>query len=235
MRFEDLMKDYEPGMSDFQDDHFVTKRGGGTPYGQYKQALREIGSRIPTLRSSYYEREELLLDIEELEKSNELEGRRKEIQLGRLRGKLVDAEIMLNQTCKDFKRFLSHAFHLKKEIGELTPEKKYRLEQELWEYRVREQISIQLASEGRILNTTLEIISALPQEIKQRVMEDLPFNHEDPQGQTKVLIESYLRQSRGFLDQVSFSEIEISDKEIFKIALGNENPKLDFLGEEDVL
>ena len=230
MKFEDLMKDYEPGMSDFQDDHFVTKRSGGTLYGQYKQALREIGSRIPTLRSSYYDREEILLDIEDLEKCEEKDARY-HISMGRLKGRLLDCEIMLKQTCKDFKRFLTHAYRLKEQLGDITPERKYQLESELWEYRVREQMAIQYASEGRLLNTTLEIISALPQDIKKRVMEDLPHKHENPQEQIGVLIESYLVQSRGLLDEENKEELGISEEEIFKIALGEESLKLDFLGE----
>ena len=45
MTIDDLLLDHQEFHSDLQMDSFITLRAGGTLYGCYKQALRELSTR----------------------------------------------------------------------------------------------------------------------------------------------------------------------------------------------
>lgn len=64
---DDLLADHHYLHWSTQLDHFITVRAGGTPYGMYKQALRELDKRERGLNGMYADRDRLLVDLEELE------------------------------------------------------------------------------------------------------------------------------------------------------------------------
>jgi len=70
-QLKNLLDDHQTGMSQFQDDYFVTTRAGGTLYGQYKQSLRELYKRFRGLRELTCNQERLSIDIEELKEKIE--------------------------------------------------------------------------------------------------------------------------------------------------------------------
>lgn len=67
MPVDDLLADHHYLHWSTQLDHFITVRAGGTPYGMYKQALRELDKRERGLNGMYADRDRLLVDIAELE------------------------------------------------------------------------------------------------------------------------------------------------------------------------
>lgn len=169
MNLDVLLQDHRLYHSELQQDYFITKRSGGTIYGQYKQALRELYKRFRGLKGLYYERDLMKIDIEELmwkiedrefirsvfdEKRNKLELEKKKLDLIELSKNIEDTE-------REFKRFYQQAFSLKKVIGELTEEKRNELDKEMWIYKLKEMCCVDFISNGRVKNTTLELINCL--------------------------------------------------------------------------
>src|SRR5438445_2833578 len=66
----ELLADHQEFHSDLQMDAFITLRSGGTLYGCYKQALRELATRVRALRERYRLRALLDVDLDELAASN---------------------------------------------------------------------------------------------------------------------------------------------------------------------
>lgn len=165
MKIWELLKDHEPGNSDYQDDRLVTIRAGGTVYGMYKQALRELYKRVRGLRELVADRDLLVLDVEEQEERAQgtgREARRAQVEAARMRARLEEVERAIRSTEREAAVFYRQALALKARVGELTPERRYALEAELWEYRVREMAALDAASTGRLSAQTIEHINALP-------------------------------------------------------------------------
>jgi hypothetical protein len=82
MKLNELFADHQLYHSEFQMDNLITLRAGGTLYGQYKQALRELYKRYRGLKQLYGEKELLQVDIDELaekQSENMFEARRNKI------------------------------------------------------------------------------------------------------------------------------------------------------------
>jgi len=176
-RLKELLDDHQTGMSQFQDDNLVTVRAGGTLYGQYKQALRELYKRFRGLRESTCERERLVIDIEELsEKILDCEGfekRRSEVDYKHKVMLMEEANRAIMDTRREFTRFYQQAAYLKDQLGELTPEKRHKLDIEMWEFRIKEMAVIDWITNGRLRNSTYEFLQATPPEMKLRLVESL--------------------------------------------------------------
>ena len=68
------------------------------------------------------------------------------------------------ETEKELARFIFHALRLKKEIGELTEEKRYQLETKSWAAKGLKMAAIDIMASGRISNQTYDFLFALPKE-----------------------------------------------------------------------
>lgn len=181
MRLKELLDDHQTGHSEFQDDYFITIRAGGTIYGQYKQALRELYRRFRGLRELVCSRAKLEIEIErERKKSGALDdGYEKalaDVECTRKTLLLEEANRVIKDTEREFGRFYSQACWLKDMVGELTPKRRKELEVELWEYRVKEMIVVDLVTKGRIGPTAYELLGVLPRESKMHVMHELRNN-----------------------------------------------------------
>jgi len=148
-KLSELLKDHQMFHSKFQQDHLITKRAGGTLYGQYKQSLRELYKRVRGLASDWYQMEKLKNKIKQLQvkeeklnvqiheleyiephnKTNltnieikELKIKKEKIQLDLKHSIMLleSAERSTKETFRELKRFYSQANYLKDEI-----EKKY--------------------------------------------------------------------------------------------------------------
>lgn len=177
MNLKILLDDHQTGMSKFQDDYLVTLRAGGTLYGQYKQALRELYKRFRGLRELTCKHERLLIDIEELEEKLESE---EGFDLKRSRVNYKEKVMLteestraINDTEREFKRFYQQASYLKEEIGDLTDEKRHKLDMEMWEFKIKEMAAIDIVSAGRIRNVTYEFLSSAPKSMKRRIALEL--------------------------------------------------------------
>jgi len=183
-RLKELLDDHQTGMSQFQDDYLVTTRAGGTLYGQYKQALRELYTRLRGLREATISREHLLIDIEELaEKKSKESGytqRRAEVDYKHKVMLLEEADRVIKDTQREFTRFYQQADYLKKQLGDLTPEKRHKLDMEMWEFRIKEMAVIDWITQGRLRNSTYEFLQSSPEEMKVRMAKAI-------QDQTKTI------------------------------------------------
>ena len=75
MKLQDLLQDHQLFHSQFQQDYFITLKAGGTLYGQYKQALRELYKRFRGLRETICDKRIAEIKIRRLEQEIEKQGR----------------------------------------------------------------------------------------------------------------------------------------------------------------
>ena len=179
MNLKTLLDDHQTGMSQFQDDYLVTTRAGGTLYGQYKQSLRELYKRFRGLRELTSNNARLQIDIEELEWKIKTE-QEKDFKLKRLevdyKEKVMlmeESQRAISDTKREFMRFYQQAAHLKEKIGDLTDEKRHKLDMEMWEFKIKEMAVIDWISSGRLRNSTFEFLHSCPKEMKTRIAQEL--------------------------------------------------------------
>jgi len=224
-----LLDDHQTGMSDFQDDYLVTVRAGGTIYGQYKQALRELYKRFRGLRELIYGdngQKMLDLEIEELQiMHDDSEGIEKKKLFIKLSYKIIireESERVINDTYREFMRFYQQANILKKEIGELTAKKRRELEIELWIYRIKEMAAIDYLQNGRISQRTIEFSGCLPKSVRSEIY-NLIFNKEN----YEKLIDEYINREEIYavpfenMELLEFSIDEIDELELLSIKFVN--------------
>ena len=178
---KELLNDHQIYHSDFQMDNFITIRSGETQYGQYKQALRELFKRYRGLKELYVARELLQVDIDELEfeeiPSLKYNHRRNMINLTKHRMDMEDLERNIEHTEREFKRFYAQVNALKKEIGELTPEKQNKLDQEMWIHKLKSMVAIDYITKGRIGENALAFMRSIPKEIRKPLLAEIK-NHD---------------------------------------------------------
>lgn len=179
-KINDLFKDHQLYHSEFQQDYFITMRSGGTVYGQYKQALRELYKRFRGLKGLYSERDLLQVDIDELEEKtlnedeyNKFEQRRNKINFEKKRLDMVEMCKNIEETEREFNRFYAQSASLKDIVGELTEEKRNRLDREMWIFKIKEMAAIDLLSHGRLGNNTLELMTCVPDNIRTELLETI--------------------------------------------------------------
>jgi hypothetical protein len=183
MNLKTLLDDHQTGMSQFQDDYLVTTRAGGTLYGQYKQALRELYKRFRGLRELTSNNARLQIDIEELESQikdtdDSFYTKRKKVDYKEKVMLMEESQRAISDTKREFTRFYQQAAHLKGKIGELTAEKRHQLDMEMWEFKIKEMAVIDWISSGRLRNSTFEFLHACPKEMKVRLAASLQKQNE---------------------------------------------------------
>lgn len=208
---ETLLIDWQPGHSDLQMDRFITLRSGGTLYGCYFQSLREIATRWTALRERNFARELLLVDLDELEAQPGagFEKRRNEIRLRQKREYLVMSDTAIGHTLKELNRFREQADAFRSALEArgvrfpLDRETKHHLDCEMWEHNLKARCAVELMSNGRIGNSTIELIQACPVAMRGRIMESLREpNH-------PALMAWFMEQDQGLLE---CSELSVSQK-----------------------
>ena len=188
---ETLLQDHQPNHSDWQMDFAITAKAGGTPYGCYKQSLRELAARYQGVQQLQDNRELLLIEIEQFEHKQprtELKRRKREIQLRGLRRRLQAMELSLQETCRELERFLEQAIELKQQIGELTPDVRRKLEWEYWTHRIKCLMAVDLLSRGILSANVVELLHAIPVQQRRELLGYL-------QGRQQVLTEWYLENA----------------------------------------
>lgn len=168
-----LLATYRPFHSAHQIDHYIVARAGGTPYGMFKQAVRELRGRWQGLCTLYIEREEMR---RKETPTNDLERARHQMQVEGI-------EVQIKDTEREFRRFYAHAVKLKAHLGELTDERIDALETEHWMHKLKQQAALDLLSEGRVKRDTLELLMALDPETRSPIMDLLG----SPQGHTELV------------------------------------------------
>lgn len=181
-KLETLLEDYDTGHSQFQQDYFITIQNGITLWGQYKQALRELSVRINNLKVLICDEKEARIREEQIKdmlktETDKWEKQILELELIRKKLSTNDFEIALKSAKKEFTRFYQQACILKtkleKNYGELTEKIKNELEKDLWETKFKQRIANEIVIQGKPSLGTYESINSLPQNIKQKVIEEL--------------------------------------------------------------
>lgn len=171
-----LLKDHQLYHSELQQDHFITRRAGGTHYGQYKQALRELFKRWRGLKELYHGRAELEIDIDETEFDLEHGGegeflrRRMELKLAKHKGDMLELQKNIQDTEREFKRFYNQAASLKEKIGDLTEEKRRELDKDMWEFKLKEMAALDIMTQGRLSKSTIEFMNSLEVEDRKKLI-----------------------------------------------------------------
>ncbi len=160
----DLLADHQKYHSSAQIDAFIVARNGGTPYGQYKQVLRELDARRNNLFTRYNERELLGIDIEDLEPCREV--RRIQIEISQKEFQLQALEDTITDTEREFMRFYAHAVTLKTAIetehGPFDEAVREKLDAAEWEWQMQEKCAIDILAQGRVSAGTIEMLRSWP-------------------------------------------------------------------------
>jgi hypothetical protein len=166
-QLQSLLDDHQLYHSEFQMDNFITaKSGGGTVYGQYKQALRELFKRYRGIKELETSKALLQVDIDELasQKSwfNVFSRRRNAINLVQKRMCMEDLEKNISDTKREFDHFYRQALKMKLMIGPLSPTLRNRLDTEMWIHNLKCMVAVDYLCHGRMSAGTLTSIMALP-------------------------------------------------------------------------
>lgn len=167
--YELFVGDHEKYMSNFQLDRFVTIKAGGTLYGMYKQAIRELVKMGKGLRERYFDLRKLGVEackLEEKTKSGEprslLDNEELDLELERKRAHLGDLQLAIRDGERVFLRFYAHARALRRTLGELTSERRAQLEEELWAFTLHRRAAMAVYAGQPITQSTILGIVSLP-------------------------------------------------------------------------
>lgn len=182
MTDSELIADHFGGHSALQMDCFITVRAGGTPYGCYKQALREWHKRHCAMRLAEYDRELCLLDIEAIEQARpktQRGERRRQNRLGRKRMELDNSDKNTADLRRELMHFRAQCERYRAMLGDDFHEKRDRLDAEMWLFHSLEDSAMDLLSGGWLQKMTAAHIRVLPQEYRDFILEMLkPANRE---------------------------------------------------------
>jgi len=168
-------KDIQIFHSRFQIRRFIAVRsGGGTIFGIYSQVLRELTSRQRALMDLSAQRELLKIDLAELQATDGtshtvFQAQRRAVKTVQKQWALKRLGDQIADVRREFLEFARLATALKRQVGELTPEKRDRLDQERWVSELQIKAGSDLVAEGRISSGTLEMILALPSALREEL------------------------------------------------------------------
>lgn len=181
---QELFKDNTSCHSGFQIDNFILHSNGGTLYGQYKQSLRELFNRCTAVADLIKDIEIHEIETEEMREelsktSSGYTQRRLTAEINHKDFYLSFKNKRLEETLGELSRFYCHAVFMKEKLGDISVEKRDRLERELWLYRVKEMIALDVLATSRPSKPVLEIIKSLPYDIRKDVTKFLKSENAD--------------------------------------------------------
>jgi hypothetical protein len=157
MKISQLLHDHEPSHSSFQLEHFLLGRNGHTVYGCYKQVLREMVARLPSLVQIRHKMiSGLCFEFAPVAEYSQVMSQ-------------ID-QIEFRDRVREFSNLCSYAVALKQTLGELSPERKRELEMEYWTHYTKCLIARDFLAEGRITSGTIEVIHSLPFHCRAQVL-----------------------------------------------------------------
>jgi len=179
----DLLQDHLVFHDNVQMDHFITMMHGGTPYGDYKQALRELNKRFHGLRSNAIEVDLAKNDLDRFR--TQAEGTelnrwdRREAHLKALQkvSELEDAEQVRKHMLREFARFYAQAATLKRVLGDINGNLE-QLQWDQWHYEINRRAALDLLVDGCVGKAVIEMVASLPKD-KRVDLFQLPTDRED--------------------------------------------------------
>lgn len=175
---KELLNDHRLYHTEAQQDFFITTKAGGNLWGQYKQAIRELYKRFRGLRETTCDRDKLEVEIEEqlfIANTSEDEFKKRYAVIEHIRKTMQMEEIerVIKDTKKEFQRFYSQACILKKQLGEITEEKRKKLDKELLLYKIKESAAVEYSISKGISQRTYENIHCLPAELRKNIVDEI--------------------------------------------------------------
>ena len=168
LKIQELLKDCFTGHDDTQISSFMIIKNGGTTWGCYRQALRELSSRVKTLQASWIGVQKLHRKSENLE--DDLE--KLELQM-ELAGVYEHVETVKREAAKIY----TIACSLKQIIGDLDAERIKILNEELWVHKIKIHAVQDILDNGKLSAETRSLIQSLSKPLKKIIHEAIA----DPQ------------------------------------------------------
>jgi hypothetical protein len=165
----ELLEDFHGRHTKYQVDNFIIKLNGKTMYGQYKQILRELNSRVKTLVNIKLELDEINFTIKEKKSRLNVHDGLKQIELNRLIINKKFREKDFDEIFYEFRIFFAQACAIKKELGDIN-DKKNELESNFWTQNFIEKIAIDIAYMGTISSSNLETLTSMPHADKINIL-----------------------------------------------------------------
>jgi len=172
IEIESLLADFEKFHSQFQIDNFIIGRAGDD-WARYKQALREISTRknnlinmreqmeLDEIGPPVWKRATLWLRPKRVRQIHAAKRRRSRLQMA---GEIAEID-------RELARFVELAKRLRKNLGELTPDRRRELEAQTWFNKARQLILIDsIVNGGQPSATTVDFILGLPLEMQSEVL-----------------------------------------------------------------
>jgi hypothetical protein len=168
-----LLQDHEIFHSEFQIRNFIIARSGGTHYGAYKQAIRELWHRLAAI-------------VSELHKSSRVADSAAHHEIEHVTTTTTsdhdwcESTPAMRDTLRECVILYFLAKSLREKLGNLDYEMKLLYEEELWVHRARCAIAIDFLSAGHISCSTVELVHSLPLKLRNPILESLlnPVGHE---------------------------------------------------------
>ena len=174
---DQLLADFEEGATTFQMQQFNVIQTGVTPWGQYGQAMRELKTRRDVLDSLTLQQVELDLRIakdchwlKRLRRRFVPFGRREHLlrmTVHRREGKALKDQ--LATTRREEQEYRTIVTVLKEQIGELTPERRHKLDVDKWVHDIGRRTWLEMQYGERLTHGTAEIVHSLPNDLYERV------------------------------------------------------------------
>ena len=168
-----LRADHRHFHDDFQIHSFIIGGNAETPFGAYRQALRELDGRWHSLKALASDRATTLADIAEL--AERCEGRgwrwrfwrwrcphdaeRSRIKLAGKRLAIDDVDKVIVDTHDEYARFFAIASKLKRELGPLTPDRRRELELGYWRQKLTNGAIAEVMACGQLKAMTIDSFS----------------------------------------------------------------------------
>ena len=183
-----LLDDHQSAHSNLQMDYFITARSGGTPYGMYKQALRELASRYGTLQGLYLDREAASLDMEGCKGRFAVTARKRRlraIERQKLQLTIDGLDHKIAETEREMTRFQLQATLLKRQVGDLTPDKRETMDQDMWAYKMKCMAATDYMITGRLGKGVIELLQCVPTEFRKQIAAEVLGGPETAQALTE--------------------------------------------------
>ena len=174
---ETLLADVQCGHSALQMDAFITIRAGGTLYGCYFQALRELNTRHQSVID--IEARLKFLDLEMQERSGDsvdpLQNERDRIKNDQAERLRSSNERALAEAIRERDHFHEQADMLRRMLEQrginfpLDAETKHVLDCEMWEHRLKSMAAVDLIHAGRLERSTIEFLQSIHPGARRRL------------------------------------------------------------------
>lgn len=166
----ELLDGYEERHSDFQMWRFIVGLSGVTAYGMFDQAQRELAVRTEVLRSAMLNLEAVNIRTARvcspwrraLAWIRPFGRRILALQVARVameRESIVQSLANTKREAIEFERIIRE---LKEQVGELTPERRKELDEQMWLEKTAQQVALEALSTDTLSVSTLQILTTAP-------------------------------------------------------------------------